>query len=357
MPQRLAAAAADRGAGDQGHGPGLARRPHAGHPRGARREDAAAGRAHRRRGGAGAERRSRARRPSPPPAASATSGSSRRRVGCSGGPARSGSTAGRRRTWRSPRADRPQAAPWSRPVHRAGVAVVPAQPRGDPRGLAAGAGRGGGRWWLGRTPPRGGRRGRPRAARAVRLLPRAGRPAVPRLQRGRAHGIRRSVAGRTSCASSRRPSGMPSCWAGARFEGALQQAVTAYKDEDRRDLRGPLAALLAAALGTAVSADPVLRRRRALGERRARRAPAVGAGVAASPWGRPGGRPRGGGRRPTWGDGLRAGRRPWRTPGPWPTRRTSTVVPVRPTSPGRWSCARLCGRWFRVPPACSSTTS
>ncbi len=62
------------------------------------------------------------------------------------------------------------------------------------------------------------------------------------------------------------PSGMPSCWAGARFEGPLQRAVTAYKDEDRRDLRGPLGELLASALVAAVSADEVLRRRRVLGD-------------------------------------------------------------------------------------------
>ncbi len=37
---------------------------------------------------------------------------------------------------------------------------------------------------------------------------------------------------------------MPSCWAGARFEGALRLAVTAYKDEGRRDLRDELARLL-----------------------------------------------------------------------------------------------------------------
>ena len=59
--------------------------------------------------------------------------------------------------------------------------------------------------------------------------------------------------------------GMPCCLAGARFEGALRLAVTAYKDEDRRDLRPVLAGVLAGALGTALSVDPVLRRRRAHG--------------------------------------------------------------------------------------------
>ena len=61
------------------------------------------------------------------------------------------------------------------------------------------------------------------------------------------------------------PPAMPTCWAGARFEGALRLAVTAYKDEGRRDLRDHLAPLLGAAL-TAAAAEPVLRRRLALGE-------------------------------------------------------------------------------------------
>ena len=60
------------------------------------------------------------------------------------------------------------------------------------------------------------------------------------------------------------PPGMPSCRAAARFEGALRLAVTAYKDEGRRDLRRELAGLLATALAGAV-ADPVLRRQVALG--------------------------------------------------------------------------------------------
>ncbi len=62
------------------------------------------------------------------------------------------------------------------------------------------------------------------------------------------------------------PPGMPSCWAGARFEGALRQAVTAYKDEGRRDLRATLARALAAALAAAATGDPVLRRRLGSGE-------------------------------------------------------------------------------------------
>ena len=61
------------------------------------------------------------------------------------------------------------------------------------------------------------------------------------------------------------PRGMPLCWAGARFEGALRLAVTAYKDEGRRDLRDDLARLLGTAL-SAATADPALRRRLTLGE-------------------------------------------------------------------------------------------
>ncbi|GAA4408533.1 ComF family protein [Fodinibacter luteus] len=63
------------------------------------------------------------------------------------------------------------------------------------------------------------------------------------------------------------PPGMPPCWSAARFEGALRFAVTAYKDEDRRDLRPALARLLATALATAVATDPGVRRRAVLGER------------------------------------------------------------------------------------------
>jgi predicted amidophosphoribosyltransferase len=58
---------------------------------------------------------------------------------------------------------------------------------------------------------------------------------------------------------------MPMCRAGARFEGALRLAVTAYKDEGRRDLRDDLGALLASALSAATH-DPGVRRRLALGE-------------------------------------------------------------------------------------------
>ena len=53
---------------------------------------------------------------------------------------------------------------------------------------------------------------------------------------------------------------MPVCWAAARFEGPLRDAVTAYKDEERRDVCGVLADGLAMSLATALAADPVLRR-------------------------------------------------------------------------------------------------
>ena len=61
------------------------------------------------------------------------------------------------------------------------------------------------------------------------------------------------------------PRGMPACRAGARFEGPLRLAVTAYKDEGRRDLRDDLGRLLAGALAAATH-DPGVRRSLALGE-------------------------------------------------------------------------------------------
>lgn len=63
------------------------------------------------------------------------------------------------------------------------------------------------------------------------------------------------------------PPGMPACWAAARFEGALRSAVTAYKDEDRRDLRPLLADGLALGLSTALASEPVLRHASASAER------------------------------------------------------------------------------------------
>ncbi len=56
------------------------------------------------------------------------------------------------------------------------------------------------------------------------------------------------------------PAGIPRCWSAARFEGPLRTAVTAYKDQDRRDLAPVLARLLASALVSALGAEPVLRR-------------------------------------------------------------------------------------------------
>ena len=58
---------------------------------------------------------------------------------------------------------------------------------------------------------------------------------------------------------------MPVCRAGARFEGPVRLAVTAYKDEGRRDLRADLGRLLAGALVDAIR-DPGVRRRLGMGE-------------------------------------------------------------------------------------------
>jgi predicted amidophosphoribosyltransferase len=78
-------------------------------------------------------------------------------------------------------------------------------------------------------------------------------------------GVRRASRGVGPAGPRPPPPAMPPCWAGARFEGAVGLAVTAYKDEGRRDLRDELALLLGAALTRAV-ADPALRHRMALGE-------------------------------------------------------------------------------------------
>ena len=74
---------------------------------------------------------------------------------------------------------------------------------------------------------------------AARCAARAPRPSARRLGR-------RTGRGRSAAAAC----GDAVCRAGARFEGPLRLAVTAYKDEGRRDLRDDLARLLAgAALG------------------------------------------------------------------------------------------------------------
>ncbi|KRE43672.1 hypothetical protein ASG74_02185 [Knoellia sp. Soil729] len=52
------------------------------------------------------------------------------------------------------------------------------------------------------------------------------------------------------------PPGMPQCWVSGEASGALRALVTAYKDEQRRDLRRTLAALLAPALRAAVGSSP-----------------------------------------------------------------------------------------------------
>lgn len=56
-----------------------------------------------------------------------------------------------------------------------------------------------------------------------------------------------------------RPSGragMPPVWAAGTYEGPLRRVIVAYKDGDRRDLRGALAPLLAAALVPALQGRP-----------------------------------------------------------------------------------------------------
>ena len=88
--------------------------------------------------------------------------------------------------------------------------------------------------------------------------------AVPPLHGCRALGVA-GRAGSPPWVRGPPPTAMPACWAGARFEGALRLAVTAYKDEGRRDLRDELARLLGAAL-TAAADDPALRRLLGMGE-------------------------------------------------------------------------------------------
>ncbi|MEO5609274.1 MAG: phosphoribosyltransferase family protein, partial [Ornithinibacter sp.] len=63
------------------------------------------------------------------------------------------------------------------------------------------------------------------------------------------------------------PSGMPRCWSAARLDGPLRTAVTAYKDQHRRDLEPVLAGLLAGALVSALSGEPSLRHALAAGAR------------------------------------------------------------------------------------------
>ncbi|KGN40885.1 hypothetical protein N801_10890, partial [Knoellia aerolata DSM 18566] len=56
------------------------------------------------------------------------------------------------------------------------------------------------------------------------------------------------------------PPGMPVCWVTGEARGALRAVVTAYKDEDRRDLAPQLAGWLAPALRAVAGADPSARR-------------------------------------------------------------------------------------------------
>lgn len=52
-----------------------------------------------------------------------------------------------------------------------------------------------------------------------------------------------------------RPPGLPPTWAGGPYDGALRRLVVAYKDEDRRDLCAPLAAMLRPVLFQAARAS------------------------------------------------------------------------------------------------------
>lgn len=63
------------------------------------------------------------------------------------------------------------------------------------------------------------------------------------------------------------PAGMPACWSTARLDGPLRTSVTAYKDQDRRDLGPVLGALLASALAGALGGEPALRRAVSSGSR------------------------------------------------------------------------------------------
>ncbi|MFC7491632.1 MULTISPECIES: ComF family protein [unclassified Knoellia] len=56
------------------------------------------------------------------------------------------------------------------------------------------------------------------------------------------------------------PPGMPQCWVSGEASGALRAVVTAYKDEQRRDLARPLSAWLAPALGAATGSNAGARR-------------------------------------------------------------------------------------------------
>ena len=197
-------------------------------------------------------------------------------------------------------------------------------------------------WWRPR-PTWCCRRGAPRATAR-------GGPLCRALQRGAVRTASGAWGGPPLVRLGSATAGMPSCWAGARFEGPLRQAVTAYKDEDRRDLRGRAGGgcwrrrwrRRCRRPGAAPAA-------RALGEARARRARADRAGVPSSARRRPG--------RATVVRRAARGRRRVARPGGraadglvvvpalvhtrgWPTRRTSTGWPGRTTSPGRWRCVR-----------------
>ena len=72
----------------------------------------------------------------------------------------------------------------------------------------------------------------------------------------------RRAVGRTPPRGHRR--GVPS-WSATAFDGPVRAAVTAYKDRGRRDLLHVLAPLLAASVAAALTEDPALRRARTSG--------------------------------------------------------------------------------------------
>lgn len=69
------------------------------------------------------------------------------------------------------------------------------------------------------------------------------------------------------CGPEPRPPGMPRCWAATRLDGPIRTAITAYKDQDRRDLEPVLAQFLASALVCALVSEPGLRRAATVGAR------------------------------------------------------------------------------------------
>lgn len=69
------------------------------------------------------------------------------------------------------------------------------------------------------------------------------------------------------------PPGFPPLWSAAGYDGVLRTAITAWKDEGRRDLTPHWAAMLREVLGVALAVDPSLRRAVSRGELRIVAAP------------------------------------------------------------------------------------